>query len=338
MKRAPYVTGFGLLLLASASASAAEGYVTRSVSLRAGPDSSYPRVARLHSGEAVTIEGCVDGWSWCDVTSRDDRGWVNGHYLQQEYQGHRVLVPAYGVRIGIPVISFVFGSYWDNHYRHRSWYGNRTRWSHVRPHYSSTYNHGAAAPDSHNRSYSTTNADTHQSNTTVYRAPRSSSQPANVAPTPSSRQAPARATDLPEARRARTVENGSGHTTQVLRDAPQNAASRHEAVQSGAEHNASPASSSRHGDHGDKPPRAVPEHSAGADRPAQQSPHAEEQHAVSAQHEARAPNAAPRAANENPAHDQNRNHERGNGKATSKDKDKGKDDDKDGGGRNKEQN
>ena len=135
MKRLISAATLAVALLSSASAFAYDGYVTRTVSLRAGPDSSYPAVARIRRGTSVVIEGCVDDWSWCDVSSRRDRGWISGNYLQHEYQGHRVLIPRYGVQIGIPIISFVFGSYWDDHYRSRSWYRERDRWSRVTPHY-----------------------------------------------------------------------------------------------------------------------------------------------------------------------------------------------------------
>ena len=124
-----------LSLFATTAAFAGQGYVTINVNLRAGPDSGYPDVAMLQGGTPVAIEGCVDGWSWCDVAYGDSRGWVPANYLQQEYQGQRVLVPEYGVRIGIPVVSFVFGSYWDSYYRDRSWYGSRERWSRVTPQY-----------------------------------------------------------------------------------------------------------------------------------------------------------------------------------------------------------
>jgi len=135
MKRALSTVALGLVLCASTSAFAYDGYVTASVYLRAGPDSGYPSVARLRAGTSVVIEGCVDDWSWCDVANHDDRGWVSADYLQHDYQGHRVLVAQYGVQIGIPIITFVFGSYWDDHYRSRSWYHDRDRYSQVTPHY-----------------------------------------------------------------------------------------------------------------------------------------------------------------------------------------------------------
>ena len=135
MKRVLSTAALSLSFFATTAAIAGEGYVTTNVRLRAGPDSGYPDVAMLYAGTPVVIEGCVDGWSWCDVINGDYRGWMPANYLQQEYEGRRVLIPEYGVRIGIPVITFVFGSYWDSNYRHRSWYGERERWSRVTPQY-----------------------------------------------------------------------------------------------------------------------------------------------------------------------------------------------------------
>jgi len=135
MKRISTFAALSLSLIAIPAAFAADGYVTGNVNLRAGPDSSYPRVTMLQAGTPVAIEGCVDGWSWCDVATAEERGWVAGNFLQEEYQGQRVLIPEYGLQIGIPIVSFAFGSYWEQHYRSRPWYGNRDHWSRVQPRY-----------------------------------------------------------------------------------------------------------------------------------------------------------------------------------------------------------
>jgi uncharacterized protein YraI len=165
MKRIPPV--LALSLFAVTSAFAADGYVTGDVNLRAGPDSSYPSVAMLGAGTSVAIQGCVDGWSWCDVAAGNNRGWVPGNFLQEEYQGQRVLVPNYGVQIGIPIVAFAFGAYWDDHYRNRSWYGERDRWSHVTPQYRpvAVYggSHGNPYPSSHGNSHNAPQSDAHSS-------------------------------------------------------------------------------------------------------------------------------------------------------------------------------
>ena len=98
----------------------------------------------MSAGSAVAIEGCIDGWSWCDVEAGDNRGWVPGGYLQEQYGGQLVLVPDYGVQIGIPIVAFVFGTYWDNYYRNRPWYGQRERWSHFAPQYRSMSSRGGS--------------------------------------------------------------------------------------------------------------------------------------------------------------------------------------------------
>jgi len=167
MKPIPPVAVLAFSLFTATAAFAADGYVTGDVNLRAGPDSSYPSVAMLGAGTPVAIQGCVDGWSWCDVAAGNNRGWVAGNFLQEEYQGQRVLVPNYGVQIGIPIVAFAFGAYWDDHYRNRSWYHDRDRWSHVTPHYRpvAVYggSHGNPYPSSHGTSHNAPHTDSHSS-------------------------------------------------------------------------------------------------------------------------------------------------------------------------------
>lgn len=117
-----------LSLAFPALAQAADAYVTGNVSLRAGPDLDYPLIDRIPAGTEVDVQGCTDGWEWCDVIVFGDRGWVAGNYIEYEYEDQPVLVPEYGARIGIPVITFVIGDYWDHYYRSRPFYRERDRW------------------------------------------------------------------------------------------------------------------------------------------------------------------------------------------------------------------
>jgi len=132
---------FGLacaLLAISFTASAQLAYTTRSVNVRAGPDTSYPPVAVLAPGAPVQVMGCLNDWSWCDVVFGDNRGWSYAPYLNYDYQGARVPFYSYAPAFGIPIVTFAVGPYWDRYYRGRSFYGRRDYWdhytySHVRP-------------------------------------------------------------------------------------------------------------------------------------------------------------------------------------------------------------
>ncbi|MQX92106.1 SH3 domain-containing protein [Sinorhizobium meliloti] len=119
----------GLLLLAPAIAQAAEGFATANVNMRAGPSTAYPAVTVIPAGESIEIYGCLADVPWCDVEFYDGRGWVHGRYIQALYQQRRISVgPRYYRPLGIPVVVFSFGSYWDRHYRDRDFYRDRDRW------------------------------------------------------------------------------------------------------------------------------------------------------------------------------------------------------------------
>lgn len=135
MKHRPWIISM-LCLAAPLLAHATQGYVVADISLQAGPDTEYPSITELPAGTPVSIQGCIDDWSWCDVIAGDDRGWVAGSFIEEEYENQRVYVSDYGARIGIPVVTFSLGLYWDRHYHNRPWYGERQRWEsrHIRPH------------------------------------------------------------------------------------------------------------------------------------------------------------------------------------------------------------
>jgi len=119
----------GLMALAT-DAMAAEAYLVDNTDLYAGPDVDYPQISSLPAGMPVSVYGCTSGWEWCDVQANQDRGWVSGEFLQYEYQNQRVILPSYGAQIGIPIVAFSLGVYWQDHYRSRPWYGQRDEWSH----------------------------------------------------------------------------------------------------------------------------------------------------------------------------------------------------------------
>ena len=128
MKRLVWFAALSLLLATPLLAHAADGYVTGNVNLRAGPDGQYPLIFTIPAGSAVSVQGCTSGWEWCDVIVRGNRGWVDGYYIQYQYQNRPVALPDYGAQIGVPIVTFVIATYWNNYYRNRPFYRQRNSW------------------------------------------------------------------------------------------------------------------------------------------------------------------------------------------------------------------
>ncbi|HEU4669184.1 MAG TPA: SH3 domain-containing protein [Dyella sp.] len=128
MTRLAWLSFLFLLAFTAAPARAADGYVTASVNLRAGPDIGYPRIATIPVGYDIRIFGCTAGWGWCDVGWRGDRGWVAGSYIEFYDDGYYQPLTQYGPRVGIPIVTFAIALYWSNHYSHRPFYRERDYW------------------------------------------------------------------------------------------------------------------------------------------------------------------------------------------------------------------
>ena len=104
-------------------------YAAKTVNMRAGPSRDYPVVATLGSGTAMTIYGCLQGYTWCDVVVGASRGWVYSGNIVYPYQGRNVPVMSYGSSIGLGIVSFSMGNYWDNYYTDYPWYPQRQNWA-----------------------------------------------------------------------------------------------------------------------------------------------------------------------------------------------------------------
>ena len=117
-----------LLAGAPAISHAQSAYTAKDVHLRAGPAVDYPVVAILAAGMQIAVEGCLSDYRWCDVVAGPDRGWVYAANIAYPYQGADVPVLTYGAVIGLGIVAFSVGDYWDHYYRGRPWYSQRQVW------------------------------------------------------------------------------------------------------------------------------------------------------------------------------------------------------------------
>lgn len=104
-------------------------YASQTVNMRAGPSLDYPVVARVGSGTSMTIYGCLQGYKWCDVVVGRSRGWVYSGNIVYPYLGQNVPVMSYGSTLGLGIVTFSIGNYWDNYYTDYPWYPQRQNWS-----------------------------------------------------------------------------------------------------------------------------------------------------------------------------------------------------------------
>ena len=121
--------GLGLAVFAVPGlAQAQNAYTTTYVNLRAGPGFGYPVVLAVPPNSGLLSYGCLGDWSWCDVSVGNYRGWMSGEYIAYVYDNRWVPLYEYGPRYNVPIVTFVFGTYWDRYYRDRPWYRDRWRW------------------------------------------------------------------------------------------------------------------------------------------------------------------------------------------------------------------
>lgn len=122
---AAVLIGLGLV---GQAADAAPGVVTQPINLRAGPSTDYPWLASLPPGTPADIHGCLDGWSWCDISVQGARGWAAGVGLQVVYDDQPEPLDGYGPQVGLPFVGFDFGNYWGRYYRDRPFYRDVDHW------------------------------------------------------------------------------------------------------------------------------------------------------------------------------------------------------------------
>ncbi len=58
---------------------------TKIVHLRAGPGRDYHVVTIVGPQTQLTLYGCLNDYSWCDVTTSYERGWIYARNLSYPY-------------------------------------------------------------------------------------------------------------------------------------------------------------------------------------------------------------------------------------------------------------
>jgi len=123
-----------------AQAATVTAVTTADINLRAGPATSYPVVVVLPARAGITVHGCLDDYSWCDIAWGAERGWVSASYLTVIYRSAPVVItPVVATRVGVGVVVYS-EAYWRRHYVGRPWYRHWHRYGPVTVNRSVTIN------------------------------------------------------------------------------------------------------------------------------------------------------------------------------------------------------
>lgn len=128
MRRTLAMAFIALAALGCAARAQTLAYTARQVNLRAGPDRDYPVVAVLPPGFQVSVQGCLDTYTWCDVLAGTLRGWVYAGNITSYHQNSYGPLLTWGPVIGVTILGFGIDDYWTQHYWNRPWYPQRHRW------------------------------------------------------------------------------------------------------------------------------------------------------------------------------------------------------------------
>ncbi len=97
----------GLLLFsASTAAATSRVFATANVNMRTGPSTKYPIIGQVPKHGNAILYQCTAGYTWCDVSYSNLRGWVSAKYLifgsDSPYPSQSV--PTYAPYVSLPVI------------------------------------------------------------------------------------------------------------------------------------------------------------------------------------------------------------------------------------------
>jgi uncharacterized protein YraI len=104
----------GAALLASGAAFAqTTASATADLNIRSGPGPQFPVTGVINTGEQATINGCLEGSKWCQVSGAGGEGWAYSDYLTADLAGEAVVVTERYQDVGVPVTTYDEGSATD---------------------------------------------------------------------------------------------------------------------------------------------------------------------------------------------------------------------------------
>jgi uncharacterized protein YraI len=106
---APAVAATALLAFSSAGWAQLMATANVDLNVRSGPGPQYEVIGVIAANSGATIQGCIEGSQWCQVSFDGGQGWAYSAYLTSQQAGSAVIVPENRAEIGVPTVTFEGG-------------------------------------------------------------------------------------------------------------------------------------------------------------------------------------------------------------------------------------
>ena len=101
------ITAAGLtaaLLSSTAALAAFNATATTDLNIRSGPGPQFEVVGAIANSDTATVNGCIEGSKWCQVTYNGTTGWSYSEYLSADFTGQQTVISMAPQTAQIPVI------------------------------------------------------------------------------------------------------------------------------------------------------------------------------------------------------------------------------------------
>lgn len=79
---------------------------TTDLNIRSGPGPQYPVVGAITVDGQATLNGCLEGSKWCQVSFNGAEGWAYSDYLLADNSGVEVVVTERPAQMEVPVVTY----------------------------------------------------------------------------------------------------------------------------------------------------------------------------------------------------------------------------------------
>jgi len=95
-----------LFALSGIAAAQTMATATTDLNVRAGPGPNYPVVGVIGASQETTVNGCIQGSKWCQVTHNGVQGWAYSDYLTASLSGGQTIVLTERPADAVPTVTY----------------------------------------------------------------------------------------------------------------------------------------------------------------------------------------------------------------------------------------